>query len=150
MASRTETLLVDAASYPPKFGTYPSAAGQVFPKGTIVTRDTAGRAFSPSTADASGFPAQGIAKAYFINNAGSEAGGLADALDVEVEYGVFGFVFTGPTPIPGTPMFVADNQTVTSDGAGGKGSAGLCVEVRVGTGGVPKAFVLMGPAVPRV
>jgi hypothetical protein len=149
MASRTETLLHDEASYPPQFGTYPSAAAQVFPKGTIVLRDAAGRAVSPATADVSGFPAQGIAKAYFINSVGSEAGGLADALDVEVAFGVFGFVFTGPTPIPGTPMFVVDNQTVSSDGAGGKGSAGLCVEVRQSSGGVAKAYVLMGPAVPR-
>lgn len=149
MASRTETLLHDEATNPPAMGTYPSAANQRFPKGTIVTRDASGRAVSPSTADASGFPAVGVSKAYFLNATGDEAGGAAGDLDVEVSYGVKGFAFTGTTPLPGDDMFVVDNQTISTDSSNGtRGSAGKCTEVRTMPAG-SKCFIEMGPTVAK-
>lgn len=148
MASRTETLLHDAATKIPSMGTLPSRANTRYPKGTIVCRDASGRAYSPTTSDASGFPALGVSKAYFLNATGDEMGGLDDSGAIEVEYGVYGFAFTGTTPIVGDPMFVVDNQTISTDSnLGTRGFAGKCTEVRTASGGVSKAFIHMGPSV---
>jgi hypothetical protein len=149
MASRTETLLHDSATVVPAMGTYPSRANTNYPKGTIVCRDAGGRAYAPVSADASGFPAMGVAKAYFINATGSEMGGLDDSGEIEVAFGVFGFAISGSTPLPGDDMYVVDNQTVSTDSNGGqRGRAGKCVEVREDSTGTTAAFIWMGPAVP--
>ena len=149
MASRTVARLTDRAGAFPCMMTLPSLANTLYPKDTIVTRDASGRAVSPSTSDASGFPAVGISKATFDNRTGSEMGGSNDSGDIEVDCGVFGFDITGSTPIPGQDMFVVDNQTVSVDSNGGtRGFAGKCVEVRTGSSGAAQAFVFMGPAVP--
>lgn len=119
----------------PVRGTYPAAADKMFPKGTIVQRDASGRA-TPGAAS-NGFPAVGVANESYNNLTGSEFGGGADAINVEVLAGVWGFDYTG-TPLPGETVWVADNQTVT-DTAGSNGVAGVCVEVRDG-----QCFVWMG------
>ncbi len=132
----------------PTMGTLPTKANTLYPKGTIVTSDTAGLAISPGTADASGFPAQGVSKATFDNRTGQEMGGLDSSGLVEVDYGVFGFDYTG-TPHPGDTMYVVDNQTVSDDSdSGGRGVAGVCSEVRTDPiSGVAQCFVWMGPHV---
>jgi hypothetical protein len=127
----------------PMLGTFGSAANQYFAKGTIVQRDAAGRAVSPITADASGFPAMGVADAHLDNRTSSELGGAADAGNVEVTYGVKGLDYTGTAPLPCEVVYVVDNQTVSTDSNGGlRGIAGVCVEQRDGL-----AYVLMGPDV---
>lgn len=127
--------------------TIKSAANQLFPKDTIVTRDTAGRAVSPSTADSSGFPMITVAEATFDNRTGSEAGGLADAIDVQGAAEVVGFPFVGTTPIPGDRLYVVDNQTVSADKNSTRGFAGICTEVRTDIDGVAKAYFRCGPDV---
>ncbi len=145
MASTTTALLGHSGPQVPSMGTMPSAANQYFPKGTIVTRNASGNAVSPSTSDASGFPAMGVSKASFDNRTGAEAGGTAGDLDIEIDYGVHGFAYTGTAPIPGDTLFVVDNQTVSTDSNGGtRGALGRCSEVRT-LNGVAKAFAMMGP-----
>ena len=142
MARTDSALLHDAAAKVPAMGTLPSKANTLYPKGTIVTCDTDGRARSPGTADSSGFPANGVAKATFLNRTGDIMGGLDDSGLIEIDYGTYGFVYTG-TPIPGDTVWVVDNQTVSDDSAGGtRGIAGVCSEVRDGL-----CFVWMGPHV---
>ena len=148
MASRTFARTTDRGPAVPAMGTLPSSANTLYPKDTIVTRSAAGRAVSPSTADASGYPAMGISKATFDNRTNSEMGGLDDSGEIEVDYGVFGFDISGDTPKPGDDLFVVDNQTVSTDSAGGtRGFAGVCSEVRTGSAGTSQAFVWMGPHV---
>lgn len=128
------------AGYIPKRGTFPAAANKYFVKNCIVQRDAASRA-TPA-ADGNGFPAIGIACASYDNRTGSEFGGAADAIDIEVEYGVFGFDYSG-SPKPGNTVWVLDNQTVIDDSnAGARGVAGVCTEVRNG-----QCYVWMGPHV---
>lgn len=129
----------------PAMGTFPSSANTLYPKGTIVTRSSAGRAVSPSTADLSGNPAVGVAKATFINTTGSEMGGLDDSGLIETDYGVHFFAFVGATPKTNEVLYVVDNQTVSTDPSTGRGVAGICSEVRT-LNGVAKAGVFMGPA----
>jgi hypothetical protein len=131
----------------PAMGTYPCAANQMIPKFTIVTQDTAGRAVSPSSSDVSGFPAVGMSEASYNNKTGSELGGLADACDVEVGYGVYGWGIVGTVPTTaGTVMYVVDNQNVSADSLNGaRGFAGIFTEYRDG-----QCFIFMGPLAARM
>lgn len=122
----------------PARGTYPAAANVFMARNTIVQRDASGRAIPGAASN--GFPAVGVAASTYDNRTESEFGGAAEAIDVEVLYGVFGFDYTG-TPLPGETVWVADNQTVT-DTAGSNGVAGVCVELRNG-----QCYVFMGPHV---
>lgn len=128
----------DFAGPLPARGTFPAAANKYFAKNTIVQIDASGRA-TPGAAS-NGFHAAGVSAASYDNRTESEFGGAAEAIDIEVTYGVFGFDYTG-TPLPGETVWVADNQTVT-DTAGSNGVAGVCVEVRNG-----QCYVWMGPHV---
>lgn len=122
----------------PARGTYPAAANVYIARNTIVQRDASGRAIPGAAAN--GFPAVGVSSASYDNRTASEFGGAADAIDIEVMYGVFGFDYTG-TPIPGQTVWVADNQTVT-DTASSNGVAGVCVELRN-----DQCYVWFGPHV---
>lgn len=149
MSSRTVARITDSATNPPALGTYSAAANTIYPKACLVGRDASGRAYNYTTADASGFPAQGVNAATFDNRTSSEMGGLDDSGVIEVNFGVFGFDISGTTPIPGDAMFVVDNQTVSTDSNGGlRGFAGRCVEVRTGSGGASQAFIQVGPTAP--
>jgi hypothetical protein len=142
MASTASAILTDHGPAVPAMGTLPSSENTLYPKGTIVTCDGDGLAVSPSTADASGFKAHGIAKATFDNRTDSEMGGLDSSGVIEIDYGVFGFAYTGD-PIPGATVWVVDNQTVSDDSNTGlRGVAGVCTEVRDGL-----CFVWMNPAI---
>jgi hypothetical protein len=130
----------------PGRGTLSAAANKLFLKGTIVQIDAAGRA-TPGV-DGNGFHAAGVASSTFYNRTTDPSGGGADAIDVEVEYGVFGFYFTGTTPEPGQTVWVVDNQTVSTDSdTGARGVAGVCLEVRDDQAGVAQCYVWMNPAV---
>lgn len=145
MARTDSALLQDSGPLVPSMGTFPSSANTLYPKGTIVTRSSAGRAVSPGTADLSGNPALGVSKATFLNRTGDEMGGLDDSGFIEVDYGIHFFAFTGATPITGQMLYVVDNQTVSVDPSTGRGLAGVCTEVR-DFNGTDKAGVFMGPA----
>jgi hypothetical protein len=144
MASTNITRMkTDAATPVPTRGTIPSAANQFFAKGTMVSRNDSGDAVSPVTDDATAFPIMGVSNASQDNRTGSEAGGLAGNLLVEISYGVFGFDILGDDPMPGQVVFAVDNQTVSTDSdTDTRGIAGYVTEVRD-----DQAFVLLGPTV---
>lgn len=126
MTATTVERLPKFAGQFPAHGTYPAAANTLILKGTFVARDSAGRASIP----AAGCPIVGVAEATFLNRTTDASGGAAGAIDVEVSYGVYGFLVTGTTPIPGQVVYAADNQTVTLDPSSSKGVAGVVTEVR--------------------
>ncbi len=139
MSSTTTYRDTEYAGPIPTRGTYPAAANKLFPKGTIVQRDSSGRA-TPGAA-ANGLPAVGVSNATYNNLTGAPDGaGANDAIDVETLSGVFGFDYVG-TPLPGETVWVLDNQTVT-DTASSNGVAGVCSEVRNG-----QCYVWMGPGI---
>lgn len=145
MARTDSARLTDHGPLTPAMGTFPSSANSLYPKGTIVTRSSAGRAVSPTTADLSGNPALGIAKATYLNRTGDEMGGLDDSGFIEVDYGVHFFDISGTTPLVDQMLYVVDNQTVSIDPSTGRGKAGPCTEVRT-LNGAAQAGVFMGPA----
>ena len=122
----------------PARGTFPAAANVIIARNTIVQRDGSGRAVPGAAAN--GFPAVGVSAQTYDNRTASEFGGAADAIDIEVLYGVFGFDVVG-SPLPGETVWVLDNQTVTAT-ASTNGVAGVCVEMRNG-----QCYVYMGPHV---
>jgi hypothetical protein len=110
----------------PGRGTYSMAANTLLYKGQIVCKDSAGRAAVPGA----GLPAVGVASSTFNNRTGAPSGGAADAMVAEVEYGVFGFAYTGTAPKPGDVLYVVDNQTLSLDPTASRGIAGICVETK--------------------
>lgn len=138
MSSSTVAILTPSGPLVPSRGTLPCAANQLIPKGTMVQRDSSSRAVSPGDADASGLPVFGVSCATYDNRTGSENGGGAGDIDIEIEYGVHGFAYSG-SPKPGDLMYAVDNQTI-SPTKSSRGLAGVCTEVRDG-----KCFIVMGP-----
>ncbi len=143
MTAIASARLTDAGPPTPTMGTLPSAANQLFYKGTMVSHDANGRAVVPTDAD--GLNAAGVSNATFDNRTGSEAGGLDDDLDIEIMFGVYGFTILGSNPIIGDLVYVVDNQTVSLDSLDGtRGVAGYVSEVREHAG-VDQAFILFIP-----
>jgi hypothetical protein len=128
MADATAERLHNSTGVFPGRGTLPIAANTLLFKGQIVCRDSAGRAAVPGA----GLPAAGVAAQTFDNRTGSFNGGAADAIPVEVEYGVFGFLLSGTAPKPGDIVYVVDNQTVSLDPTGSRGIAGVVSEYKDG------------------
>jgi hypothetical protein len=133
----------------PARGTYGIKANVRIFKGALVGKDSAGRAMPGDTIANGCLAALGKASATYDNRTGSALGGAADAVDVEVEYGVFGFVSAtgGGDDIAaddvGKVCYVVDDQTVAlTNGTDTRGIAGLITEVRDG-----QVFVWMGPHV---
>lgn len=123
----------------PRFGTYGAAANSLFLKETLVVRDSAGRAAVPTDGD--GLDCIGVARNTYDNRTGSEYGGAADAIDVEVTYDVVECDIDGDTPLAKDVVYVVDNKTVSVSSNGGtRGIAGVVTEVRDS-----KAFVWVGP-----
>lgn len=129
-----------AGAYPCR-GTFPAAANELILRGTTVCVNATGYAVEGVLNE--GFNAAGIASATFDNRTTAPEGGAAGAIDVEVEYGVFGRKINGTTPVPGNTVFVYDNDTITLDSnSGARGVAGSVVEVRDSI-----AYVYFGPHV---
>ncbi len=124
----------------PHRGTMASAANMLHLKNTFVCKDSAGRAANV----AAGLPVYGVAEATFLNRTTDPSGGAADAIDVEVAFGVWGFLLSGTAPTPGQVVYAADNQTVSIDPSPSRGVAGICSEVRV-ENGVTVVYVFVGP-----
>lgn len=133
----------------PTRGTFGIKANKRIFKGGLVGLDSAGRAMPGDTIAAGCLAAVGKASATYDNRTGSELGGAADAVDVEVEYGVFAFVSAtgGGDDIAaddvGKVCYVVDDATVAlTNGTDTRGIAGFITEVRDG-----QVFVWMGPHV---
>jgi hypothetical protein len=125
----------------PRFGTYGAAANSLFLMGTLVVRDSAGRAAVPTDGD--GLHCCGVARNTYDNRTGSEYGGAADAIDIEVTYDVVECDVDGTAPIAGDIVYVVDNKTVSISSNGGtRGIAGVVSEVRDS-----KPYVWVGPHV---
>lgn len=125
----------------PRFGTYGAAANSLFLMGTLVVRDSAGRAAVPTDGD--GLDCIGVSRNTYDNRTGSEYGGAADAIDIEVTYDIVECDIDGTAPIAKDVVYVVDNKTVSISSNGGtRGIAGVVIEVRDS-----KAFVWVGPHV---
>jgi hypothetical protein len=121
----------------PAHGSLSALASTKYWKGTMVGKDSNGRACVPVAATAT--PIQGVAEATFDNSTGAN-----DAFNVEVQYGVFGFLIgAGGTPKPGDTVYALDNQTITLTKSTNS-FAGIVTEVRT-LGGVQYAFVHLNP-----
>ena len=148
MASLTIFRNTESAGVAPSRGSLSASANTLYPKGCMVTVTAAGRAFNPVTGDVSGQRAIGVNQATVDNRTNAEAGGLDDSLDIELEYGVFGFDINGATPKTGDLVFVFDNHTVTLAIGATRGVAGKVTEARVNTNGVLQAYVFISPICP--
>ncbi len=140
--------LTKFAGVAPARGTFPIKANVKIYKGAMVAVDTAGRAMPAGLVSAGALAAVGKASATYDNTTGSELGGDADACDVEVEFGVFGWKsHTGGDEIlandVGKVCYMFNDFTValTSD-SDARGIAGFVTEVREG-----QVYVYMGPHV---
>lgn len=141
--------LTDFAGLTPSRGTFGIKANKRIFKGALVGLDSAGRAMPGDTIANGCLAGVGKASATYDNRTGSELGGSADACDVEVEYGVFGFKSAtgGGDDIAaddvGKVCYVVDDQTVAlTNGSDTRGIAGFITEVRAGV-----VYVYMGPHV---
>lgn len=138
----------DIGSPVPCRGTYPVAADTLIEKGTLVCLDASGNAIPGDTIANGAVIAVGKASHTVDNTTGSEAGGAAGDIDVEVDFGVFewdnsaaGEEITAADI--GTIVFVVDDRTVGETNAGATLiAAGVCTEVLNG-----KPWVWMGPHV---
>lgn len=142
--------LTDFAGIVPARGTYPIAADTLIFKGAQVALDSAGRVVPAGTVAATGaLVAVGKASATYDNRTGSVLGGGAGAVDVEVEFGVFGWESAGggdaiSADDIGKPCFMEDDQTVAlTDGADTRAFAGFVTEVDADG----QVFVWQGPHV---
>ena len=125
--------LTDFAGVVPARGTYPIAAAAKIYKGSIVCLNAAGEAVKGGAGGSA--VCVGKASATYDNTGGSAA-----AMDVEVEFGVFGWDSTTlDAGDVGAVAFVSDDQTVAATGTV---KAGPITEVRDG-----QVFVWMGPHV---
>lgn len=131
MTAATTFRPTDRSAPIPAMGTIAAAANKLFYGGTMVSRDAAGRGDVPT--DGQGFPVVGVSVATIDNRTAGPHGGAADAVDVDLLYGVFGFKFEDAAALPGQVVYVVDNQTVSTDSdTGARGVAGVCVELRDG------------------
>ena len=148
MAATTAPRLTATKGPIPQKGTYPMPANTLLLRGTIGQLNSDGRIVANDVTTAAN--AVGKVSQNYDNRTGSAAGGANDSLEAEVEYGVFGWKGEdGHLPKVGDVCYVADNQTVSTDGdiddgtgLPVRGIAGYCVEVRDG-----QYWVWMGPHV---
>lgn len=148
MTALARERMTDFAGPVPARGTYSIKANVQIFKGAFVALDSAGRVMPAGTIAAGAVVAVGKASATYNNLTGSALGGAADACEVEVEFGVFGWDNSAAGEVianteVGKLVYLVDDHTV------GKTSAtatlivaGVCTEVRNG-----KVFVWSGPHV---
>ncbi len=118
-------------------GTYGIAANTRIFKGSILALDSAGRVIPATTLALGAVRGIGVASAAYDNRTGSELGGLADAVDVEVEYGVFSAANSAGSDAVtvahvGQMCFLVDDDTVAINSLGTRAPAGIVTEVRGG------------------
>ncbi len=129
----------------PSRGTFPIAANVIIYKGALVGLNSSGQAVPGDTIANGCLAAVGKASATYDNDGGSAA-----ALDVEVEYGEFGYISKtgGGDDITaddvGKVCFVVDDQTVAlTSNTDTRGIAGFITQVDDND----TVFVWMGPHV---
>jgi hypothetical protein len=143
MTALAQERLTDFAGTVPSRGTYPVAASTKIFKGSIVCLNASGNAIPGDDIAAGATITVGKASATIDNTSGA-----AGDVDVEVEFGVFGWENSGgaeeiTAADIGTVVFVVDDQTVGETNAGATLiAAGICTEIRDG-----QVFVWMGPHV---
>jgi len=133
----------------PSRGTYPIKANVRIWKGALVGLDSAGRAMPADTIANGCLLIVGKASATYDNRTGSDLGGAAAAVDVEVEFGTFDWGNSADADAiaaddVGKLCYAVDDQTValTSNG-GARTVAGIISEV-IGT----TPWVWSSPVVP--
>jgi hypothetical protein len=141
--------MTEFAGLLPARGTYPIKANVRIFKGAIVGLDSSGRAMPGGLIAAGCVKVVGKASATYDNRTGSVLGGAADAVQVEVEFGVFGYLSAsgGGDDIAaddaGKVCFVVDDQTLAlTNGTDTRAIAGLISEYRNGL-----VYAWMGPHV---
>jgi hypothetical protein len=145
MAALTDNRTAEFCGSYPSRGTFPIEANKRIWRKSVVCLNSAGRAIPESTIAVGAVRVLGVASAEYNNLTGSEAGGAASALQVEVEYGVFDFAIAAAGEAVtisdvGSIVFLVDNQTVGKTNAGATLlAAGILTEVRNG-----RAYVYMG------
>ena len=131
MAATTVARLYQGGIPLPTRGTIPSAANQFFPKGTMVSLDASANGVAPTDGD--GLTVAGVVSSTYDNRTGSEFGGLAGSIDLDVDYGEHSFPYTGTAPKMFEFLYAVDNQTVSVDSdSGQRGFAGISLGVRNG------------------
>lgn len=136
------------AGVTPARGTFPIAANVRIFKGALVGLNSSGQAVPGTTISGGCVAGVGKASATYDNRTGSELGGSAGAVDVEVEFGVFQWENSESSDEiaeddVGKVCFVVDDQTVSlTNNTDTRGIAGFVTEVRDG-----KPYVFMGPHV---
>jgi len=148
MTATTYERLTDSTGFSPMRGTHPIAANTLILKGTQVGLDAAGRVLPAGLLSSGVLFAIGKASSTIDNRTGSALGGAAGAADVEVEYGVHGWLSAASADEItiadiGKKVFMLDNQTVAlTSGDNARGPAGVVSEVRNGF-----VYVYQGPHV---
>lgn len=132
-ATTVARLTTTSGPYPAK-GSMAMAASILLLKGTMVTRDSSGNADVVTASQ----DVLGIMSSTVDNR-----NGIAGDLTAEYDYGIFELLYTGTAPKANEVVYAADNQTVTLDGSGSKGVAGICTE----NGSASKVRVFVGPHV---
>lgn len=148
MTAAANERMTDFAGLVPARGNLKIAANTLIKKGWLVGVDAAGRAVPGDTVAAGCLAGFGKASSTIDNRTGSELGGAADATDVFVEYGIFGWQSAGggdtiTAADVGKVCWVVDNQTVgLTSGGDTRALAGYISEVRNGF-----VYVQMGPTI---
>lgn len=138
MAATTTIRETPFASVVPSKGTLGMRANTKIEKGWMVGLDANGRAIVGGTIASGCLFGMGVASHTVDNLTGSEAGGLDDSIDIEIEYGVFGFLNSAAGDLiaaddVGKVAYIVDNQTVAATSSTQtRGPAGIITEVRDG------------------
>jgi hypothetical protein len=142
-ATTTDRETPFAGLYPAK-GTFGMRSNTIIRKGWLVGIDVNGRAIVGGTIASGCLCGMGVASSTVDNQTGSEAGGLDDSTDIELEYGIHGFLILSAdiqADDVGKVAYVVDNQTVSSSSnTAARPPAGIIHEVRDGM-----AWIQMGP-----
>lgn len=132
MTAATRTQTPDSFGPVPVLGTYPVAADTLIYKGCMVALDGNGRAVNAAD-DGNGYDVIGWARQEVDNRTTASSGGGAGALNVDVDFGVVEYAYTGTAPKPREIVFCADNVTVavssTSAVSGYRGAVGVVTQV---------------------
>jgi hypothetical protein len=131
----------DFAGLIPAKGFLPIAGDTLILRKTLVYIDSSGQADDTATVG----NVYGVASSTVDNRSTAPSGGAAGAEDIDVEFGMFEFAYTGGVPTIGQVLFGVDNNTVSTSSAGGTlGIAGYCTDVNPTTS---RCFVLVGPTI---
>jgi hypothetical protein len=141
----------DFAGLVPARGTYGVKANVYPKKGGMIALDSAGRAMPAGALAGGSVRVVGKSSATIDNRTGSELGGAADAAQLEVEFGVFGWDNSADADAianddAGKPCYAVDDHTVAlTSQSGTLPYAGIIEEVRDG-----QVYVWQGPHVAAI